>query len=339
MDASRRQVGDERSTTRSSEGAHVVEMQRSRLLSGLCEVLAEEGLAHASVGSICKHAGVSRRTFYDLFDDREACFVALLEETVQRLSTEMARSGQPGSASRQEVGSGIEAAWRERVRAALAVVLAFFDDHPALARACLLETMKGGATVLRLRQRVLVQLVAAIERDAPKAPEARPPALTGQAIVGGAISVVQTRLLEHDPQPLVELLNPLMSTIVLPYLGAAAARREAERPTPAPGRPDHAGEHESLTVREPFRDLPLRLTFRTARVLETVHEYPGANNRQVGAAAGISDQGQISKLLRRLANYGLVQNSGLGHTRGEPNSWVLTQRGQAIRQAMQTPGG
>ncbi len=319
-----------------NEGAHVVAMQRRRLLLGICEVLAEDGFEHASVGNICKCAGVSRRTFYDLFEDRETCFVALLEETVGRLAVQIDPIRQAESPDIQK-GRLRRSDWRERVRAALAAVLAFFDAEPALARACLLESAKGGPAVLRLRQLVLQRLIAAIEQGAAQASVREPPPLAAQAIVGGAISVIQTQLLEHEPKKsLIELLNPLMSTIVLPYLGAAAARRESARPMPEMGL-GLVAEREPLPMREPFKDIPLRLTFRTARVLSTVYEHPGASNRQVGEAAGITDQGQISKLLRRLSNYGLIENSGAGHIRGEPNAWTLTQHGHAIRQAIQAP--
>ena len=41
----------------------------------------------------------------------------------------------------------------------------------------------------------------------------------------------------------------------------------------------------------------MRLTYRTVRVLGAVGEHPGASNREIAERAGISDQGQISKLL------------------------------------------
>ncbi len=309
------------------EGAHIVEMQQRRLLLGVCEVLAEDGLEHASIGSICKRAGVSRRTFYDLFEDREAAVSALLEETAARLRAEIepVYSGEAG------------VAWQGRVRAALTVLLEFFDGRPALARVCLVETMKGGPSVQRLRQQLIGGLAAAIDRDGARAAGMRkPPPLAAQAVVGGAISILQTRLLERDPHPLIELVNALTGTIALPYLGAATARREAMRPVPST-RESPPNGHISRQSREPFKDISLRLTFRTARVLAAIHECPGSNNRQIGAASGIADQGQISKLLRRLAGYGLVENTGREHSRGEPNAWTLTQRGLAIHQAVQAP--
>jgi len=72
------------------------------------------------------------------------------------------------------------------------------------------------------------------------------------------------------------------------------------------------------------------LTYRTLRVLAAIAEQPGASNRAIADAAGISDEGQISRLLRRLESRGWVQNTGEGHTKGMPNAWSLTPAGALL---------
>ena len=74
----------------------------------------------------------------------------------------------------------------------------------------------------------------------------------------------------------------------------------------------------------------MRLTYRTARVLEVVAEYPGASNRLIAEHAEIADQGQVSKLLARLERLGLMRNTGEGHAKGEPNAWRLTALGESV---------
>jgi AcrR family transcriptional regulator len=307
------------------EGGHVTEMQRRRLLLAFAEVLAEDGLEEAGVGRVSKRAGVSRRTFYDLFDDREACFVAVVEAAVERIS----QSVVPAYA---QAGH-----WRERVRGSLAVLLEFFDEEPALARVCLIETLKAGPAVLERRRQVVDALTSAVDEGRSESKDtAGPPPLTAQSTVGGAISVIHARVLEEDPRPLSELLNPLMSMVVHPYLGPAAARRELDRhvPSPTPARNGHAPKH----ARDPFKDLPICITFRTARVLATISAQPGASNRQIGDAAGVTDQGQMSKLLSRLEGFELIENHGQGHAKGEPNAWRLTERGHGVLQALSETG-
>jgi DNA-binding MarR family transcriptional regulator len=116
--------------------------------------------------------------------------------------------------------------------------------------------------------------------------------------------------------------------IVLPYLGPAAARKELERPLPESAGIDSDG------AGDPLRDLGMRLTYRTVRVLVSVAASPGLSNRELGESAGISDQGQISKLLARLQGLGLVENSGLSPGKGAPNAWTLTVKGRQVEHAM-----
>jgi hypothetical protein len=134
-------------------------------------------------------------------------------------------------------------------------------------------------------------------------------------------------------QPLLDLCGPLMATIVLPYLGPAAARQELDRP--APKRTEPSSERRAAAPgANPLDGLPMRLTYRTVRVLRAIADSPGASNRRVGEAAGIIDQGQISKLLARLARLGLIENGVAPDSeRGSPNKWTLTARGAAVESA------
>jgi AcrR family transcriptional regulator len=309
------------------QGAHVGEMQRRRLLLAIGEVAAEGGLESASVGRVCEQAGVSRRTFYELFADRDACFLAAFDQAIERITQKI------GLAYACEGYAPNARCWRERVRAALSVLLEYFDAEPDIARLCVVEAPRAGPEVLRHRRHVLEVLATGVDEGRREARAgSEPPPLTAQGIVGGALSVVHARLLEPTPdratRPLVELTGPLMAMIVHPYLGPSAARKELEQPAPTPTRAPPSG------VADPFKDLPIRFTYRTARVLSTIAAEPGASNRHIADSSGITDEGQMSRLLRRLDNCGLIQNQGEGHTRGEPNAWTLTERGQAIHTAI-----
>lgn len=128
----------------------------------------------------------------------------------------------------------------------------------------------------------------------------------------------------------MELVNPLMSIIVLPYLGSVAARKELERPVPE----RHTAE--TRAGGDPLRELDMRLTYRTVRVLMSVSGKPGSSNREIGVASGISDQGQVSKLLTRLQRLGLVHNTGPAPGKGVPNAWTLTEKGLRVERVMNT---
>jgi hypothetical protein len=167
------------------------------------------------------------------------------------------------------------------------------------------------------------------------------PPLTAEGIIGAASSIVYARLLRGDSEPLSDLQGELMGMIALPYLGPAAARGERARPAPAPSVAETAqGDSEPAEADgDPLRGIHMRLTYRTARVLEAVAELGGRgsdpSNRMVGDHAGISDQGQISKLLARLKRLGLLENSGEGaHSKGEPYAWHLTPTGRSVVRAI-----
>jgi AcrR family transcriptional regulator len=300
----------------SREGAHVAEMQRRRLLLAFGEVLAEGGLETATVGRVCKRAGVSRRTFYELYEDREDCFVSAFGQGTDRLSVEVLRAYEQGGK------------WQERVRAALAVILEAFDQDPGFARMCMVESLKGGSSILERRRSLLQALESGVDRGRNEAKAAvQAPPLTGQGVVGGVAAVIYSRLLESDGLPFIELLGPLMGMIVHPYLGASAAAKELEKKPPRLLRAVPA-------VRDPFKDLPIRFTYRTARVLAMIASTPGTSNRAIATTSGITDEGQMSRLLRRLQSCELIENRSSGQQRGEPNAWMLTERGRAIHSAI-----
>jgi DNA-binding MarR family transcriptional regulator len=119
--------------------------------------------------------------------------------------------------------------------------------------------------------------------------------------------------------------------IVLPYLGPAAARKELARPAPKPPRVSRA-------ERNPLGELDMRLTYRTVRVLMAIAAQPGSSNRVVADTAEVTDQGQMSKLLARLHDIGLIENTGGGPAKGEPNAWTLTDKGWQIQEAITGTG-
>jgi AcrR family transcriptional regulator/DNA-binding MarR family transcriptional regulator len=306
-------------------GVYVTELQRARLLDAAFAVVAEDGYRRMTARSVSGRAGVSNKTFYDLFTDREDCFLAAFDHAVEELAVVVLPAWE---------GKG---RWDVRIRAGLGELLGFLDGESALRRLVFVEALGAGSRVLERRAQVLDVLRLAVDEGrAGMKPVRRQPPLTAEGVVGAAFSVIHARLLERRPEPLTELLNPLMAMIVLPYRGHAAAVRELARPAPEPpvalaGR-ERLGA--SLTPAGVGRArIPFRLTVRTHRVLSAVAELAAQgsdpNNREVSDAAGVSDQGQISKLLARLEGHGLLQNTG-GHTQGIARAWHLTPSGEEI---------
>ncbi len=302
----------------------VAAIQRSRLLTGALGAIEEYGYEHTTVGRITTRARISRRTFYELFENREACLGALFEDILGVVEREVAAAGLA------------DLAWRERVRGGLWAILCFFDREPALARVCVIHALRGGAGVLERREAVLARLAGVLDEGrGESARGAECTVLTAEGLVGAALAIVHARLLRGERVALTGLFGELMGMIVLPYLGPAAARREQARPAPGPvAAASEASVGGVPVVRvgegDPLAETPMRLTYRTARVLEAIASQPGVSNRVVGERAGIADPGQISKLLRRLERLGLAITTGGGHQSGEPNAWELTALGAQV---------
>jgi AcrR family transcriptional regulator len=325
MPAQTRRPSVSRSRGRATQ-ARFAGIQRSRLLSAAIAAVDELGYSDTSVGVITTRARVSRRTFYELFPDREACLAAALEDALDAVRSELTAAGLEGLV------------WRERVRMGLWRILVFFDREPVLARVCVVQALRGGPRVLERREGVLARLVSVVDEgrlESERAARCTP--LTAEGLVGAALAILYTRLLRGQRAPLVGLLGELMAMIVLPYLGSAAARREQSRRLPVAAARAVGVGGRVVSVRaggDPLGSAPMRLTYRTARVLEGVAENPDGSNRQVADHAGIQDAGQVSKLLRRLERLGLLANRGAGHLKGEPNAWALTVEGERLARSI-----
>jgi AcrR family transcriptional regulator/DNA-binding MarR family transcriptional regulator len=294
---------------------------------------AERGPSQVTVARVIARAGVSRRAFYELFTDVEDCLLATLEWVL-----ELARANAAPAYEQ-------ERSWREAVRASLAALLRFFDENPPLAQLCVVHAPAGGPRVLARRTQVLAELAKVVHEGRPRRTNRREPSrLVAEGVVGAVLSVLYTRLLARDPETdgpaLIELHGQLMSLIVLSYLGANASARELDRAAPAP--PIDVRPPEAPTSARAMLELPQgRLTYRTVRVLRALAECPGGSNRDIAERADIVDQGQISKILARLADQDLLVNrGGSPHARGTPNAWWLTERGQLLERALRdTPSG
>jgi AcrR family transcriptional regulator len=301
-----------------AQRGQVTEIQRGRVISATVEAVEELGYARLTVAQIIRRARVSRKTFYDLFTDREDCFLAAFEQALRE--------------ARLVVGESFarESAWRDAIRSALARLLSFMEDEPGLARLCVVEAPAAGARVLARRAEVLTELAKLIDLGRSVASPGREPhALAAEGVVGAVSTVLHTRLLGTSREPLGGLLGSLMSIIVLPYLGGGAARRELQRPAPSRAVAALPPARRS----DPLEGLNMRLTYRTVRVLMFIAEHPGASNRQIAAGAEVEDQGQMSKLLSRLARLDLVRNVGEGYKLGMANAWQLTERGARLERA------
>src|SRR3954471_9945682 len=112
--------------------AVVRESQRGRMLAAMASAVGEKGYGAVAVADVIARAGVSRKTFYEHFDDKEECFLAAWEAGVEILFAAIAHSqeGAPGPV--------------ERMRASLRAYLETLASEPAFARSFLIEVVAAG---------------------------------------------------------------------------------------------------------------------------------------------------------------------------------------------------
>lgn len=344
----------------------VGELQRARILAAMTELVRERGVGRVAVAHVVGRSGVSRRTFYEFFEDRDDCLLAAFDRAVQQVAAVVLPAYQAAAEER----------WEEQIRAALAALLGFLEQEPALGGLCVVDALAAERVLLEPRARIVNVLVDAVHRgtragtraagrggagmtsgtggagrvvasiargkprtsrgaSAASSPGGRHPPgrIVAEGTVGAVLAVVHARICEPNPKPLSGLLGPLMGIVVLPYLGPAAVERELARPVPRRRR-------RLAPPSDPLRELDMRLTYRTLRVLLAIAELDGLgsspSSRQVADAAGVSDQGQISKLLWRLEHLGLIDNNASNSSKGEPNAWTLTPRGHQVERAIRT---
>lgn len=169
----------------------VIESQRWRLLEAVTEVTARLGYADASVADVIAAAGISRKTFYEQFRDKEDCFLTAYDVLSARLVRSMVR----GAA---ELPSG-----PRRSRAQIEVFLTALEREPEVARVFMIDVLGAGRRAFEHRQRVNALFADAMLGAAAPDPVRR------SAIIGGLNNAVVDALLDGRGKRLTELAAPL----------------------------------------------------------------------------------------------------------------------------------
>lgn len=107
---------------------------RQRLLDALEECIAEDGYPRTTVADIVRRARTSRRTFYEHFDSREACFVALLTDANAEQVRQISAAVDPNAPWRNQVRQAVEA-WISSGQSRPSLMLSWIRDVPSLGAA------------------------------------------------------------------------------------------------------------------------------------------------------------------------------------------------------------
>lgn len=198
----------------------VARSQRDRLLDTAVRVVAEKGYAAMTIGDLTKGAGVSRTTFYELFDDKEQCFLAAYDNAVEALVRRVTEAYES------------EGSWPERAAAGLAALLETLAAEPALARLSLVDIGNAGPAAQRRYRAAVQRLTPLFEEGRDFSPEGRSlPANTSRMAIGGVTGLISDELVAGRAEQLPSLLSDVLFATLVPYIGPRAAMREVERLT------------------------------------------------------------------------------------------------------------
>jgi AcrR family transcriptional regulator len=197
--------------------------QRERLVHAMSSVGAREGYADATIARVIAHAGVSRPTFYDYFNDKDDCFLAALADVQRALLAEV-----------QQAVGGVEP--QNAAVSAVEALVGFASTRPEMARLLMNESMAAGRLGLDARDGGIAEIAGLIEGADRQAPSgAAVPDLCSAVLVGGVYRLLAARLRRGEP-------------------GVSGLREDLTRWVASYGRP--AGEHRWRTL-EPI-PLPVR---------------------------------------------------------------------------------
>jgi AcrR family transcriptional regulator len=187
-------------------------------MAAMAEVVAERGYATVKVKDVTDAAGVSRRTFYEHFKNKEVCFIATFDEALERM--------------RESVIDAAAAApsdeWPVRIRAGLDAALEFLAQEPDLARLFLIEAPGVGPGAKASSRRLVEELIERLrEGRSSRTGGKKLPAATEEVLVGGVARLVVRALNAGGGKRINNLLPELTEFVLTPYLGADEAVRVA----------------------------------------------------------------------------------------------------------------
>ncbi len=263
--------------------------QEERLIDGMIEMCAQVGYVSVSVADVSAQAGVSSKTFYELFEDKEDCLLAAYRSSAGRLLANVQPVAEEGD-------------WREAAQDVLEQLLGAIRDHPAAARLLLVEALAGGARVRSERERILGVFEQRAQQFLDSAPrDGKTLDLPATALIGAVRSLVsrQLRTQGEDRLPLlVEDLMAWLESYAVPVgaprwstgshsrLSAAVAKRQVIGQTIAVPSRLPRGRHR-LPAGVVARSQRSRIIHGTAEVM-MAKGYAEATVTEIVAAAGIS---------------------------------------------------
>ena len=162
--------------------------QRCRLLEAIVTVVVRDGYGGAKIGDVATQAGVSRATFYELFPDKEACFIAAQEQLAARVAARIEQAV-------------LEARPSHAAHAAVRAIAELAEGEPTVLRFLTHEALLVSPCARAQHDRLLARLEHAIEDSWRRSPEDTPaPDIPARMLLGGAVRLLGIHI-RRDGRP------------------------------------------------------------------------------------------------------------------------------------------
>jgi AcrR family transcriptional regulator len=172
------------------------EINRRRALAALAASVGERGYAASSVGDVLRRARMSRRTFYDLFDNRAECFLAAYDHARR------------GAFARLDHHRDPDASWADHLAHTLTDVLEYLAARPDYARLLVVDSVSVGPPGVERHERTMRELAQLLTRCHPHRESAQL-RLRCEASVGAVHRIVHARIVEGRARELPALAPQL----------------------------------------------------------------------------------------------------------------------------------
>lgn len=189
----------------------VLQAQRARISAAAIELFADTGYAATTVLHIAQRAGVSRKTFYELYPSKEAVFL----DTYQTLGALLKKIGLSATTSQRPAGN------IEQVSRSIATLLETMAANGSATRMFYLEAVGAGPRVRTRRNAAIDEFVAAITpgmQELRRLTDPHLPPLTSRhchLIVAASIELITEFLADHQPGDLAALTSDLTEVVRL----------------------------------------------------------------------------------------------------------------------------
>jgi AcrR family transcriptional regulator len=190
--------------------------QRRRILEATADLVAEKGYQGATIETIVRRAKVGYATFYKNFEDKEQCYLALLE------------AGYGVALHRVQRAYDREEEWPDKVAAGLGALFEQIVAHPNVGRACLVEALTAGPEAVARHEALLKRFAPLLKPGRELNPRTELPDTLEDTLIGGVLWVLNQRLIANEAEALRGLLPETIEFVLRPYVGEDKAAQEAQ---------------------------------------------------------------------------------------------------------------